>query len=187
MVGRNWLTKRSGHHFTGYFNFEYYPPLHPINLCIRVGWCSGTPSGPFSQVESRQLGHMPHSRQEKAGSNPVRPVNHIHSRWCCSHSLTKAYSDNHGFFPLFPVVDIHGRGYMSQDVILVVVSANEVWVWVFQTSNWVTLCKNTPSVIIRVIASGCIHWNDLKKKKKNKPSDPVGQSESIHLTSSRPK
>ena len=76
--------------------------------------------------KSRQLGHMPHSRQEKAGSNPVRPVDHIHSRWCCFHSLTIAYSDNHGFFPLFPVVDIHGRGYMSQDVILVVVSANEV-------------------------------------------------------------
>ena len=74
---------------------------YPWVTC-RVGWCSGTPSGPFSQVESRQLGHMPHSRQEKAGSNPVRPVNHIHSRWCCSHSLTKAYSDNNGGFPAFP-------------------------------------------------------------------------------------
>ncbi|KAI1001578.1 hypothetical protein K3495_g6625 [Podosphaera aphanis] len=50
----------------------------------RVGWCCGTPSGPFSQVESGQLGHMPHSRQEKAGSNPVGPDDHTLSRWCFS-------------------------------------------------------------------------------------------------------
>ena len=47
-------------------------------------------------------------------------------RWCFSHSLTKAYPNNHGFFPLFPMVGIHGRGYMLQDVILVVVSVNEI-------------------------------------------------------------
>ncbi|KAI1005331.1 hypothetical protein K3495_g2884 [Podosphaera aphanis] len=41
--------------------------------------------------------------------------------------------------------------------------------------------RNTPSVIIRVIASGCIHKNDLKKKKKNQSSLPPPTTKSKRL------
>ena len=40
----------------------------------RVGWCSGTLSGPVFQVGSGLPEHQPHLRQKIAGSTPADPT-----------------------------------------------------------------------------------------------------------------